>query len=102
MNDRNGKGYYSGEDSESILGYIHWIMFNGLKLGDAEFRFLSYSNSQLKNHACWFLCSEDAFSHVSEASIERSMGDFSKETNVLKRYARKGQCFSSSHHICDM
>ena len=30
------------------------------------------------------------------------MGDFSKETNVLKKFARKGQCFSSSKYVCDM
>lgn len=27
------------------------------------------------------------------------MGDFDKEKNVLKRYARKGQCFSTSKYI---
>ena len=30
------------------------------------------------------------------------MGDFSKETNVLKKFARKGQCFSTSRHMCVM
>ena len=30
------------------------------------------------------------------------MGDFSKEKNVLKKFARKGQCFSSSKHVCIM
>ena len=30
------------------------------------------------------------------------MGDFSKENNILKRFARKGQCFSTSRHICEM
>ena len=30
------------------------------------------------------------------------MGDFSKETNVLKKFARKGQCFSTSKHMCIM
>jgi len=27
------------------------------------------------------------------------MGEFDKEQNVLKRYARKGQCFSTSKYI---
>ena len=30
------------------------------------------------------------------------MGDFSKEKNVLKKFARKGQCFSTSNFICTM
>ena len=30
------------------------------------------------------------------------MGDFSLEKNVLKRQARRGQCFSTSVKICNM
>ena len=77
-------------------------MQHGLFLGNVHYQFLSYSNSQLKSHACWFLCRNDAHSQVTEASIEACMGDFSKETNVLKKFARKGQCFSTSKHMCVM
>ena len=31
-----------------------------------------------------------------------SMGDFSKESNILKRYARRGQCFSTSREIMQL
>ena len=30
------------------------------------------------------------------------MGNFSQEKNVLKKFARKGQCFSTSRFICNM
>mmetsp|Transcript_15834 Transcript_15834/g.21430 ORF Transcript_15834/g.21430 Transcript_15834/m.21430 type:complete len:183 (+) Transcript_15834:1280-1828(+) len=30
------------------------------------------------------------------------MGDFSKEKNILKKYARRGQCFSTSKRICEL
>ena len=39
---------------------------------------------------------------VKKADIENCMGDFSKETNILKKFARKGQCFSTSNFICAM
>jgi len=85
MTDSNDKGYYFAEGSEGILGYIHKVMQHGLKLGNVLYQFLSYSNSQLKSHACWFLCRDDQYSQLSEESIEACMGDFTKETNVLKK-----------------
>jgi RNA-dependent RNA polymerase len=30
------------------------------------------------------------------------MGNFDKETNILKKFARKGQCFSTSKYICTL
>lgn len=30
------------------------------------------------------------------------MGEFQSEKNILKRYARKGQCFSTSKFICEL
>jgi RNA-dependent RNA polymerase len=30
------------------------------------------------------------------------LGDFSQEKNILKRYARRGQCFSTSKFILDL
>lgn len=70
---------------------IHNLIKDGIPLfnGDSEkslLRFLSYSNSQLKRHSAWFLLG----SEPSESSIMASMGDFSKETNILKKYARRG------------
>ena len=30
------------------------------------------------------------------------MGKFDQETNILKRFARKGQCFSTSKHVANL
>ena len=30
------------------------------------------------------------------------MGNFDKEKNILKKFARKGQCFSTSKLVCEL
>ena len=39
---------------------------------------------------------------LSEKSIMDSMGDFSHEQNILKRYARRGQCFSTAKFVLNL
>ena len=91
MTEDLDKGYYFGGMSENyLLGFIHGVISNGFKLGDMAFQFLGYSNSQLKSHSCWFLCINNPLAHISTAEIETFMGNFDKEKNVLKKYARKG------------
>jgi RNA-dependent RNA polymerase len=94
------KGFYFGGQSVNyMLGYIHGIITHGFKLGDLHFQFLGYSNSQLKSHSCWFLCSNNSKAQISAEEVDRFMGNFDKEKNVLKKYARKGQCFSTSTFV---
>ena len=57
-------------------------------------KFLSYSNSQLKNHTFWFLA--DVENGIIDQNIIGEMGYFEGEKNILKRYARRGQCFSTT------
>lgn len=102
VTETDGKGFYFGEGSGFLLGYIHKTMHCGFYLGNRLFRFLQYSNSQLKNHACWFLCSNDEESKVSEQAIEATMGEFDQEKNILKRFARRGQCFSTTKFVCEL
>jgi RNA-dependent RNA polymerase len=50
------KGFYFNDNSRFLLGYIHSILKNGFYAGRGlRNNFLSYSNSQLKNHTCWYL-----------------------------------------------
>lgn len=60
----------------------------------------------MKRHSAWFLASpadeEVRPEDLTEEAIINSMGDFSKEQNVLKRYARRGQCFSTAKYITDI
>jgi|LauGreDrversion4_2_1035121.scaffolds.fasta_scaffold60679_4 RNA-dependent RNA polymerase len=36
---------------------------------------------------------------LNEQQIIESCGDFSREKNILKRYARRGQCFSTAKFV---
>jgi len=85
VTETNDKGFYFGDSSTSLLGYIHKIMEKGIRLGNRFFKFFSYSNSQLKSHACWFLCRNDEWSQISESQIEAQMGNFNNEKNMLKK-----------------
>lgn len=105
VNEKLEKGYYfngEGEKNNFILGYIYKIVSSGFRMGTLEFQFLSYSNSQLKSHSAWFLCRNNPDCIISEEEIVRYMGNFDKEKNILKKYARKGQCFSTSKFICNL
>lgn len=84
------KGFYFVEQSILYLGYIHNILTNGIQISDYKFRFLSYSNSQIKNHSCWVIANDRNRDGLSEALIIKSLGHFDAEKNVLKRYARRG------------
>ena len=84
VNEYSDKGFYFGESSHYLLGYIHKVMQNGINLGNRHFNFLVYSNSALKNHSCWFLCRNDDVNVIDKQEIETYMGDFSKEHNILK------------------
>lgn len=98
-----------------LLGFIHSLIKNGLLLYPASasdgltfnagcvLRFISYSNSQIKRHSCWFFVGPENVKEypmtLNEDQIIESMGDFSREKNILKRYARRGQCFSTAKYI---
>lgn len=45
------------------------------------------------------LCKNNPFSSVDEEEIVAFMGNFDNEHNILKKFARKGQCFSTSKYI---
>lgn len=100
LTDTQEKGYYCGGNGDSLLGYVHSVMSHGFALGSCRFQFLGYSNSQLKNHSCWFLCKDNPSLPITEEQIVNYMGNFDKETNILKKFARKGQCFSTSRFVC--
>lgn len=58
VNDDLDKAFYFNLTAEYLLGHIHSVLRNGIYAGRGlHLKFLSYSNSQLKNHTCWFVCS---------------------------------------------
>jgi hypothetical protein len=54
------RGFYFTPIFEPYLGYIHSILQRGFYVGRGlRVKFLSYSNSQLKNHTFWFLADDE-------------------------------------------
>ena len=50
------------------MGHLHQVLKYGISIpkykgqnnsSSTKFVFIGYSNSQLKAHSCWFLCSQD-------------------------------------------
>lgn len=92
--DNRAKPFYFGYNTNMVPGYINLILKQGVKFFNFDYQFLSYSNSQLKNYSSWFFnrsCRE-----LRDYEIVEKMGNFDQETNILKRYARRGQILSTS------
>jgi RNA-dependent RNA polymerase len=54
VNDKKEKGFYFADHALHYIGYIRKIINKGFYLGKYYFKFAGYSNSQIKNHSCWF------------------------------------------------
>lgn len=105
VNEHLERGFYLNTDAEQcnyLLGYIHSVVSKGFSVGNLRFDFLAYSNSQLKQHSAWFLCKQAFGRELREEEIIGRMGNFDAEQNVLKKQARKGQCFSTSTFVCEL
>jgi RNA-dependent RNA polymerase len=84
-----------------ILSFMKTIMQNHLLVGTRSFRFLSSSNSQMKNCSFWFFCLEGTrFDYIEQ--IINELGDFSEEENIHKNAARRGQCLSTTTCIKEL
>ena len=55
-----------------LLDNINQVLNNGLNIAGTTFHFLASSNSQLRNHSCWF-----AGPNISVEEVRQWMGDFS-------------------------
>jgi RNA-dependent RNA polymerase len=78
-----------------ILNFMKSIMQNHVLIGTRPFKFLSSSNSQMKNCSFWFFCLEGSrFDYIEQ--IINELGDFSEEENIHKNAARRGQCLSTT------
>jgi len=65
------------------------------------FKFIGYSSSQMKHHSCWFIAT-DPHCELSEQIVMDRMGSFNHEPKILKRYARRGQCFSTTTFVAEL
>lgn len=76
---------------DKILERLQSTLDNGVIVGGESFLYLGSSNSQLRNHGCWFVRPSP---HPEE--IREWMGDFKSIRCVGTFMARMGQCFSTS------
>ncbi|CAD5211803.1 unnamed protein product [Bursaphelenchus okinawaensis] len=73
------------------------------EIGGRTFRFLAWSNSQMRDHGCYMYADifhENALTGATEFisvdTIRTWMGDFSKIKSVPKLMSRMGQCFTQA------
>ena len=84
--------------SEEVVQRIHEVLKAGLPMTDRVYRFLAFSSSQLREHACWFY-GESPNAEWDCERIRTWMGSFDHIRSVAKYAARLGQCFSSTTPI---
>lgn len=109
------KTYYFTQAQESLLGNIYNVIDQGFSICQDElkgskngaqfhqvgrhFKFLCYSNSQLKNHSIWMLNEGNG---LEVDKLRANMGDFSQETIVLKGLSRLGMVASTTKECCKL
>ncbi|RUS26261.1 RNA dependent RNA polymerase-domain-containing protein, partial [Jimgerdemannia flammicorona] len=82
--------------NDAVYDRIYDVQRKGIKIGNRVYKFLAFSNSQLREHACWFFAPEPSLSCFN---IRKWMGNFSSIKVIAKNAARMGQCFSSTRAI---
>ncbi|OUC48340.1 RNA-dependent RNA polymerase [Trichinella nativa] len=80
----------------SLKQIVTKVMTTGLTIGPRLYQFLGWSNSQLRDHGCYFYASTE---EVNVEEIRRWMGDFSSIRSVPKLMSRMGQCFTQAFAI---
>ena len=75
-------------NNDILVEYIKFILSKGFKIGDKEFSFFNYSQSQFRNMSCWL-------STNPEETIKK-LGDFSKIKPVSKYAARISQTLTTT------
>ena len=75
------------------INKIKSFLKQGVQIADRHYKFLTRSNSQLREHGLWLYASDGI--HTVE-SIRDWMGDVSHERCVGTYIARLGQCFTST------
>ena len=66
---------------------------NLIRLGNKQYEFLLFSNSQLRDRSFWFYA---PYLGCRAENIRHWMGDFSRENCIGKRVARMGQSFTGT------
>ncbi|RGB35100.1 RNA dependent RNA polymerase-domain-containing protein [Rhizophagus diaphanus] len=75
---------------------VNYILCHGITIGGRKYEFLAFSDSQLRDHSCWFFSSTD---DLTADEVRTRMGIFSTNKSVAKYVAQMDQCFSSTCNI---
>ena len=75
-------------DNDTLVEYMKFILLKGFTIGDKNFRFFNYSQSQFRNLSCW-LC-------TNPEKIISQLGDFSKVKPLCKYAARISQTLTTT------
>ena len=75
-------------NNKCLIEYIKFIMSKGFNIGEKNFRFFNYSQSQFRNLSCWLLTEPE--------KILSKIGDFSKITELSKFGARISQTLTTT------
>ncbi|TNV86912.1 hypothetical protein FGO68_gene10314 [Halteria grandinella] len=96
------KMHFGNDKMRHVLDYMIGVMGEGIQIGkDGQSKIVNYSNSQLKNHSVWMLM-ESKIPDIQYDSIISQLGKFSDSDGMLKMYARRGQCFTTTKQIIDL
>lgn len=66
-------------DLTAVVNRVNQLMGGGMRIADVQYQYLASSNSQLRNHSCYFI--EDNGTGIAE-KIRENMGDLRGQAKV--------------------
>lgn len=76
------------------------VLLDGFQCGNRHYKFLGWSNSQLREYACYMFC--ETIRKETVDTIRSWMGVFSRIDNVAKYMSRMGQCFTQAQNTINI
>ncbi|KAI6223774.1 RNA-directed RNA polymerase [Aphelenchoides fujianensis] len=95
-------GLLSAVAEEIMAQTVRRTLLQPIVVGGLKFRFLAWSNSQLRDHGCYMYADHHAHDEagnvqfVNVDTIRDWMGDFSAVKSIPKLMSRMGQCFTQA------
>ena len=81
---------------DEVFTRIKRALRNGITIGDRQYEFLAFGNSQFRENGAYFFA---PLPHLTPYHMRNWMGDFEHIPYVAQYAARLGQCFSTTRAI---
>ncbi|KAI6181423.1 RNA-directed RNA polymerase [Aphelenchoides besseyi] len=94
------RGIQNTRDACEIVNQtIRRALLEPIEIGGLKFRFLAWSNSQLRDHGCYMYADHTNYDNelINVDTIRDWMGDFSAAKSIPKLMSRMGQCFTQAY-----